>query len=160
MRWALALAAAVALVLLARVAMQRGEDIESLGREMEDLRGAFERVVAEYELDGTELAPRAHAVAYVDRHDGDDPDDDELMLRVTDLEPPPEDKVYQAWMVSEGEIRPLGVVRIDENGEALTSLKGYTAAQGQIRITLESNTAMSQPSGPDILKRRPVFPNR
>jgi hypothetical protein len=160
MRWALPLAAAVAMVLLARVAVQRGEDIESLGREMEDLRGAFERVVAEYELDGTELAPRAHAVAYVDRHDGDDPSDDELMLHVTDLDPPPEDMVYQMWMPSDGSFRPLGVVRIDENGEALTSLKGYPASHGQIRITLESRTGVDQPTGPDILKRKAVLPQR
>ena len=59
MRWALPLAAAVALVFLGRVAMQRGEAIQSLGRELEDLKRTVDRVVAEYELDGTELAPGA-----------------------------------------------------------------------------------------------------
>ena len=162
MRWALPLAAAVALAFLVRVAMQRGETIESLGRDLENLQRTVNRVVAEYELDGTELAPKARAVAYLARRDGDDPSDDELILRITDLEPPPEDKVYQVWMPSEGGYRPLGVVRIDENGDALTSLKGYPAAHGPIRITLESSTGVSQPSGPDIfkLRRKPVPPNR
>jgi hypothetical protein len=156
-RWMLPVAAAVLLAFAGWVAVQRGRTIGSLERQMGDLQGAFERVVAHYELEGTELSPNARGVAYIDRHDSEDPHDDELVLHVTDLAPPPENEHYEAWMVSEDEIRPLGMVRTDENGEAYTSLKGASTSQGQIHITLESGTAARQPSGKVVLKHRPVL---
>ena len=163
--WALRTAAVVTLGIAGWMIIDRGKKIASLADEVRQLQqttAKIERVVAAYELDGTENAPQAHGVAYIDQHDREDPTDDELMLHVTDLGPPPEDKVYTAWMISESQARPVGVIRPDEKGEGYASLKMPSMNKPyQIRVTLESGTGgVRQPAGPVILLHRPTGGNR
>ncbi len=162
--WALRMAAAVALGIAGWMIIDRGEKIASLIEEVQQLQqttAQIERVVAAYELDGTEHAPQARGVAYTDQHDREDPTDDEVMLHVTNLEPPPEDKVYTAWMISENLVQPVGVIRPDEKGEGYASLKMPSINKPyRIRVTLESRTGgVRQPAGPVILQYRPAGGN-
>ena len=163
--WALRTAAVVTLGIAGWMIIDRGKKIASLADEVRQLQqttAQIERMVAAYELDGTEHAPQARGVAYTDQHDREDPTDDKLVLHVTDLEQPPEGKVYTTWMVFENQARPVGVIRPDEKGEGYASLKmPSTNKPYQIQVTLESGTGgVRQPAGPVMLLYRPTGGNR
>ena len=158
--WARRIAAVLAFGIVGWIAVDRGLKLAELSSQVANLQKSttdIQRVVASYELRGTEHAPEAVGYAYAEKHKEEDPADDELIVHVSKLEQCEEGKVYTAWAVSDGQIEEVGTLRPDELGKGYSTLRMPSyKSPFQIQLTLENVTHEAAPAGPVMLRYTPA----
>lgn len=98
-------------------------------------------------LVGTEIAPRAQGALYLD------PRGTTALLIVRDLPPPPPGKVYQLWLIHDGQRASGGLFTVDERGVAVLlvqapqPLRTYQA----VGVTAEPPGGSPGPTGPRVI---------
>ncbi|GAB4560099.1 MAG: anti-sigma factor [Anaerolineae bacterium] len=101
-------------------------------------------------LEGDEPAPNARGVLYLE------PDATVAILHVYGLPPLPSDKVYQLWLIRDGQRDSGGLLRVDENGEGVLlvraprPLREYQA----VGITIEPEGGSPGPTSPRVIGGR------
>jgi len=156
-RWLLPAAALVVAGFALFIANQSGRQVSELAEENQTLHEVIDRLpvadVRKFELGGTEASPGAHAWAYVDFNDPEDPTDDQWAVHVDRLPAAPKGKVYQAWIETDGGAHDLGAFRPDASGYGYTN-KTVPGVAGEfiVHVTLEEDAGAPIPSGPVFLK--------
>lgn len=98
-------------------------------------------------LAGLAPAPKARARVIFD------PTTREAVLVASGLDPAPEGKTYEAWVIASGAPVPAGVFRPDAEGRAVLRLPvvDATATARTFAVTLEPEGGMPAPTGPMVL---------
>jgi anti-sigma-K factor RskA len=120
---------------------------EQLGREV-----AFRQLVAHRESRQTLLAglpPAPGAVARVVWNPGTR----EAVLLAAGLQPAPEGKVYEAWVIAGGAPVPAGTFQVDASGNAVLRLPTVdeTSVVKTFAVTIEPAGGTAAPTGPMVL---------
>jgi anti-sigma-K factor RskA len=120
---------------------------EQLGREV-----AFRELVAHRESRQTLLAGLAPAPAAVARVVWN-PGTREAVLLAAGLQPAPEGKVYEAWVIAGGAPVPAGTFQVDADGKAVLRLPTVdeTRSVKTFAVTIEPAGGTAAPTGPMVL---------
>lgn len=120
---------------------------EQLGREV-----AFRELVAHRESRQTLLAGLAPAPSAVARVVWN-PDTREAVLLAAGLQPAPEGKVYEAWVIAGGAPVPAGTFQVDASGKAVLRLPTVdeTRSVKTFAVTIEPAGGTAAPTGPMVL---------
>lgn len=120
---------------------------EQLGREV-----AFRELVAHRESRQTLLAGLAPAPAAVARVVWN-PGTREAVLLAAGLQPAPEGKVYEAWVIAGGAPVPAGTFQVDASGKAVLRLPTVdeTRTVKTFAVTIEPAGGTPAPTGPMVL---------
>lgn len=169
--WLLPLAAAIAVLavgmsawLSARVVEQSSEiarlevalsTSEQRADELEAVRGTLEGQLALVATPGMEVCrlnpmasvvETARGVVFMDPHGG------QWLLRVRDLEPAPEGRMYTLWfMRTDGEAMRGGNLEPMAEDSYQLAAEGMPEGMSGIAVTLESDETAERPSGPMVL---------
>ncbi len=176
--WRAALAAAAALLLgigLLVVRWQRDQarvELAEARRDVELARAEAARVAEELLVTQRDLAEAVAFRALVARPDSRvttlaglapaprararvifDPATREAVLVASGLDPAPEGKAYEAWVIAAGAPVPAGVFRPDAQGRAVLRLPivEATASAKTFAVTLEPEAGTPAPTGPMVL---------
>ncbi len=132
---------------LALLSMQVKDAQQQLARQ----RGAIEIVTTpgtqSVELEGTEVAPEAHATVAYDRSG-------RAVLLANNLPPTPEGKAYQLWFVVSGQLTPGKLFSPDASGHGSLEDQIPAKARGStgFAITLEPAGGVAAPTGQIYLR--------
>jgi anti-sigma-K factor RskA len=120
---------------------------EQLGREV-----AFRELVAHRESRQTLLAGLAPAPAAVARVVWN-PGTREAVLLAAGLDPAPQGKVYEAWVIAGGAPVPAGTFQVDASGKAVLRLPAVdeTRSVKTFAVTIEPAGGTPAPTGPMVL---------
>jgi anti-sigma-K factor RskA len=168
-RWAMALAAAVAIVFLLW-------DDARLRREREELRSRSADLSSRLDSAQQSLARRDLQVRVLESEDvrilflgGKDPQPDARakvfwsakarrgVLVAANLQPLPAGKQYELWVFSKGKPVPAGVFDADPSGRALAESPDLSSIESadNFAVTVEPRGGVPAPTGPIVLVGRP-----
>lgn len=169
--WATPVAAAAALLLLAGLVVVRAQR-DAARSEAAVARAEAARVAAELFVTRRDLAEAVAFRALVQRAESRvttlaglatapkararvvfDPTTREAVLVASGLDPVPEGKAYEAWVIAGGAPVPAGVFSPDPQGRAVLKLPivDATASATTFAVTLEPQAGTNAPTGPMVL---------
>ena len=119
------------------------EQHQALARGREALAMLMAGDAAKFELAGTPMAQKAHAMLAYDRKTG------HAMLMVEGLPAAPADKAYQLWFIAGGKPMPGKVFNSDAEGKAMMDDDVPAAAREHavFAVTLEPKNGVTAPTG-------------
>ncbi|MDX6611957.1 MAG: hypothetical protein QOD75_1143 [Blastocatellia bacterium] len=128
---------------IARLAQEKATQQRELTHLSEALAMITARDAAKFELAGTPMAQKAHAMLAYDRKTG------RAMLMVEGLPAAPADKAYQLWFIAGGKPMPGKVFTIDAEGKAMMDDDVPAAAREHavFAVTLEPKSGVTAPTG-------------
>jgi uncharacterized coiled-coil protein SlyX len=128
---------------LNQLSQQTTEQQQALARGREVLAMLMAGDAAKFELAGTPMAQKAHAMLAYDRRTG------HAMLMVEGLPAAPPDKAYQLWFIAGGKPMPGKVFNIDADGRAMLDDDIPAAAREHavFAVTLEPKNGVTSPTG-------------
>lgn len=143
-----AVAAGVAFLVVSEITLRQRLDraFQTLARGRDLLEFIASPDVTTVSLAATGSAPGARAFVAYDRRSG------RLVLFAFHLQPPPEDQVYQLWLISDG-VRPSAVFSPDPIGATLLHEHALPERRGVplFAITLEPSGGGPEPTGRILL---------
>ena len=146
-RWLLPAAASVAAV-AASVAIGLGIWAASLSSSLQEERDARSDQERAFEVlarpDAERTALRGASGTLVVAPTG------EAALVVSDLDPAPEEKTYEAWVIVGGEPRPAGLFEAS-TGPTVVNLTRPVPDGATVAVTIEDEKGADQPQGPFVL---------
>lgn len=119
------------------------EQQQALVRGREALAMLMAGDAAKFELAGTPMAQKAHAMLAYDRKTG------HAMLMVEGLPAAPADKAYQLWFIAGGKPMPGKVFNSDADGRAMMvdDIPAAARERAVFAVTLEPKTGVPAPTG-------------
>ncbi|HUE84294.1 MAG TPA: anti-sigma factor [Pyrinomonadaceae bacterium] len=135
---------------LALLSIQVKDAQQQLARQREAIEIVTTPGTQSVELEGTEVAPEAHATVAYDRSG-------RAVLLANNLPPTPEGKAYQLWFVVSGQLTPGKLFLPDTSGHGSVEDQIPAAARGStgFAITLEPEGGVAAPTGPIYLRSDP-----
>lgn len=106
------------------------------------------RYMRSVEVSGPALGFQGRGLLYWDYHSGG------CYFRATQMQPPEPGKVYVLWFTdSDGAPLRAGVLEVSRHGDAtlLTEMPRQIDTTGEVKVTVESNAAVAQPTAPPVL---------
>lgn len=119
------------------------EQQQALARGREALAMLMAGDAAKFELAGTPMAQKAHAMLAFDRKTG------HAMLMVEGLPAAPPDKAYQLWFIAGGKPMPGKVFNSDADGRAMMvdDIPAEARDRAVFAVTLEPKNGVTAPTG-------------
>lgn len=119
------------------------EQRQALEREREARALLMAKDAAKFELAGTPMAQKAHAMLAYDRKTG------HAMLMVEGLPAAPADKAYQLWFIAGGKPMPGKVFNSDADGRAMMvdDIPAEARERAVFAVTLEPKSGVTAPTG-------------
>jgi hypothetical protein len=79
-----------------------------------------------------------------------DPDDG-AQLRVEDMQPPPNGKIYEVWIKRGSRVTPASLFTVDHNGKGTAAISEDVHDADAIMVTREREGGADQPSEPPVM---------